>query len=158
MKNFKIIIATLLVVVIGVGIFTACQKENLKQLEPNVDVQNEQTQKEYYAPDIDTVYYNGTIAYVDYSTDPPTVYYMWGWEIFTHSVFNYLIGAELEFQNDNGEPTPRIHLNLSTDYPGKKGELTTGYLWDNYEIVYVDISSEEIDHYLQMTVEFLNAN
>ncbi len=159
MKKFKYIIAALCVAAIEVIMFFACQKEDLKQIESNVDVQNEQFQKGYYEPDIDTVYHHGTICYVNYSTSPPTVYYMWGWEAITHSVFNYLIGSELTFMNDeNPTSYPRVHLNLNTTNPGIKGELTTEYLVANYEIVYVNISPEENEHFLQMSVEFLNQN
>jgi hypothetical protein len=161
MKSLKIIIASFCVAIICVGIFNACQKEDLKQLKSNVDVQNEQFQKGYYEPDIDTVYHGGTICYVDCSTFPCTTYYMWGWEAITHSVFNYVVGSELTFATDE-EPScsdPRIRFSVNTTgYPGIKGELTTEVFLTNYEIVYENINPDENDHFLQMTVEFLNQN
>ncbi|NLK56313.1 MAG: hypothetical protein GX292_02015 [Bacteroidales bacterium] len=157
MKNIKYIAVVLCFATIGISVFNACQKEDLKQIESKVNVQKDQTQKDYYHPDIDTTYYYG-VTYIDYSTCPPTMRTVWGWVATTHSVFNYVVGSEIIFFDDNGEPSPEIHLNLSTNDPGIKGELNVGHLCSNYQIVYVNISPNELEHYLQMTVDFLNEN
>lgn len=45
MKNIKYIAVVLCFATIGISVFNACQKEDLKQIESKVNVQKDQTQK-----------------------------------------------------------------------------------------------------------------